>query len=133
MKKVLPDTNAYSKFARVGGEVQEEFEFADKIYLSVIVLGELMSGFRKGTKFKQNLKHLNEFILKPNVEVIVVTEETAEIYGGLKYKLQKVGMPIPTNDIWIAANAIETGSKVITFDKHFAKIPEVRVWKEIRE
>jgi len=130
MKKVLPDTNAYSEFTRRGGDIQKEFESADKIYLSAIVLGELMSGFRKGARFEENIKYLNEFILKPNVEVISVTEETAEIYGGIKYELQKVGTPIPTNDIWIAANAIETGSKVITFDKHFIKIPGVRVWRE---
>lgn len=131
MIKILPDTNAYSEFARHGGKVQKEFESSDIVYLSVIVIGGLISGFKKGTKFEENLKYLNEFIRKPSVEVVPATTETAEIYGGIKYELSKRGTPIPTNDIWIAANAIETGSVVITFDKHFLKIPGVRVWRGI--
>ncbi|MEI8139196.1 MAG: PIN domain-containing protein [bacterium] len=31
--------------------------------------------------------------------------------------------PIPTNDIWIAATALELGASLITYDAHFATIP----------
>jgi predicted nucleic acid-binding protein len=41
------------------------------------------------------------------------------------YNLNKIGRPIPTNDIWIAATALETGSHLITYDKHFNYIDEL--------
>ena len=131
MKKVLLDTNAYSRLRLRGGNVQKELESSDKVYISVVTIGELVTGFRNGTKFEDNLRKLNSFLLKPNVEAIHISEETAEIYGGIFYELLKKGTPVPTNDAWIAANAIEIGSKVITFDKHFLDIPGVRVWGEI--
>jgi len=131
MKKVLLDTNAYSKLRLSGGDIQKELEASDTVYISVVTIGELVTGFRNGTKFKENLEKLNSFLLKPNVEAVHISEETAEIYGGIFFELLKRGIPVPTNDAWIAANAIETGSKVITFDKHFTKIPGVRVWRGV--
>ena len=51
-----------------------------------------------------------------------------DIFGWLKYQLKLAGTPIPINDVWIAAHAIETGSMLITFDSHFDRIPGLRLW-----
>ena len=42
--------------------------------------------------------------------------------------VSKAGTPIPINDVWIASHAMETGSVVITYDKHFNLVPGLRVW-----
>jgi tRNA(fMet)-specific endonuclease VapC len=53
--------------------------------------------------------------------------ETAEVFGFIKYNLKKVGPPLPVNDVWIAAQGIETGSVILTFDSHFSQIPGLRI------
>lgn len=57
-----------------------------------------------------------------------VTKETADVFGQVKDALKRAGAPIPMNDVWIAAQAIETGSVLITYDRHFSKVPGLRLW-----
>ena len=72
---------------------------------------------------------LNKFLNKPTVQLLLGTEETAEIFAEIKRSLIKKGNPIPINDIWMAAHSIETGSILVTFDEHFKKIPGLRLWR----
>jgi len=51
-----------------------------------------------------------------------------ETAGHLKDNLRKLGTPIPINDVWIAAHALETGSVLVTYDDHFSRIPGLRLW-----
>ena len=129
MKTVLLDSDAYSSLIKGKVEVKEELEKTDKVYVSVIVLGELLSAFKKGNKEKENLKILERFLSKVTVEIIDVERETSEVYASTKRILEKKGNPIPINDLWIAAQTLETGSVLITYDKHFDKIPGLRLWK----
>lgn len=129
MKKVLLDTSGYSRLFKGDVIVQTAIEEASTIYLSTIVIGELLAGFKNGSHEVKNKRILEKFTLKSSVSVIAVTEETADIYAQVVYLLKKQGTPIPTNDVWIAAHAIETGAKLISFDTHFSKIPGVRAWK----
>lgn len=131
MTKILLDTNAYTRFLAGEEMLIDEIATADVIFFSVIVLGELSAGFKLGSKEKENRKNLETFLGKVAVEVVNVSQETAEIYGQIYTALKKAGTPIPTNDIWIAAQAIEAGAKLISFDTHFSKIPAVRIWKAI--
>ena len=101
------------------------------IYLSSIVIGELFAVFFGGNKITKNRHDLNNFISKSGVQIIDVTIETAEIFGEIKNELSKKGKMIPVNDIWIAAQTIETGSKLLTFDCHFNNISGLRIWEEI--
>lgn len=128
MRKILLDTNAYTKFLSGDSAVLEELGKADNVYLSAIVLGELFAGFRGGNKEIENKKMLLKFLAKPQVEIIPVSKETAEIFGEVKYKLSRAGSPLPINDVWIAACAMETGAVLITYDNHFTKIPGIRIW-----
>lgn len=128
MKKILLDTNAYSNLLRGDEQVLDALSIAAIVHMSVIVIGELLSGFKGGAKETYNKKLLQEFIEKPTVNVLDVTIETSEIFAEIKNVLKTSGSPIPINDVWIAAHAVETGSVLITNDEHFKRIPGIRIF-----
>jgi tRNA(fMet)-specific endonuclease VapC len=130
MKKILLDTNAYVRFLRGDEKVMAYLAQADCVYMSVFVLGELLAGFRAGSKEKDNKQLLERFLLKPTVSVLEATMETADIFGLIMASLRKSGTQIPINDVWIAAHSLETGSILVTYDVHFALIPGLRIWDE---
>ncbi len=131
MTKILLDTNAYSAFMQGDKRVFEYIVESEVIYISTVVVGELFAGFHGGGKLTQNREEFRSFLRKDGVEVIDVTIETAEIYGEIKAGLRKKGTMLPLNDIWIAAHSIETGSKLVTYDKHFISIDGLRIWEEL--
>jgi tRNA(fMet)-specific endonuclease VapC len=128
MKKILLDTNVYSRFLAGNEQVLNIISKADIVYMSLIVLGELYSGFKGGSKEAWNKELLQKFLDKPTVSILDATIETSEIFAEIKNTLKTSGNPIPINDIWIAAHSIETGSVLITFDLHFKKILGLRLW-----
>ena len=125
MKKILLDTNAYSEFCRGNIKVLEEIISADIIYFSVIVKAELITGFIRGSREKYNREILNKFLAKPTITIHEITEDTVEYFAQIKTCLVKSGNPIPINDVWIAAESLETKSTLITFDNHFRFIPDL--------
>ena len=131
MKKILLDTNACVRFLRGDEKVMTYLARADSVYMSVFVLGELYAGFKAGGKERKNRQILERFLLKPTVTVLEATMETADIFGLIMASLKKSGNPIPINDVWIAAHALETGSILLTYDGHFAAIPGLRLWDEL--
>jgi len=133
VKKILLDTNAYISYLAGDDKVLEFLATADVVYISVFVAGELYAGFRGGTQYRQNKSQFESFLLKTTVEFLNATETTADLFGQLKDTLRKAGTPLPINDIWIAAHAMETGSVLITYDKHFAKLPGLRLWYHFPE
>ncbi len=129
MRKILLDTNGYSHYQKGDNErILEEIAHADIIYLSTVIMGELYAGFKNGTKERYNKEFLQRFLHKSATKILSISSETAEIYADITHRLKKSGVPIPTNDIWIAAQTLETGSVLITYDKHFSKIPGLRLW-----
>ena len=131
MRALLLDTNAYSKYLRGDPRILDALARAGLVYMSVFVLGELFAGYRSGSKEKANLRFLSAFLAKPVVRVLEATRETAEYFGLIKAALKKMGRPIPLNDVWIAAHALETGSVLVTYDAHFADVPGLRIWDGI--
>lgn len=124
------DTNAYSDWARGihWGDLVSE---ADRILIPSIVLGELCEGFLGGSRAQQNKRILSEFLQSPLVEVINVNYAVSALYAELKTYLKQLGKPIPVNDIWIAACCVEKGASLLTRDRHFELLPQVRVrWPE---
>ena len=128
MKRILLDTNAYARFFGGDEGVLSVLGEAETVYLSAIVAGELIAGFRGGSRLQQNRTQLAQFLRKPTVRALEVTTETAEVFGQVKDTLKRAGTPIPMNDVWIAAQAIETGSVIVTFDEHFSQVPGLRLW-----
>lgn len=120
--KILLDTNAYVGFKLNLEQVVNMVATAEHIYFSPIVLGELMFGFRNGSRFRENMEDLNEFMQHEVVELVQIGDLTADRYSRIASFLKRQGTPIPTNDIWIAAQTIEYGAELITSDKHFENI-----------
>jgi tRNA(fMet)-specific endonuclease VapC len=90
--------------------------------MSPIVVGELEGGFRSGIREERNLADLSSFLAHSSVEVLPLTRRTASFYGRLAAALRRRGRPIPTNDVWIAAQALEAGADLISYDAHFGEI-----------
>jgi tRNA(fMet)-specific endonuclease VapC len=63
--------------------------------------------------------------------MVSATYDTSEFFASIKNNLSKAGKPLPINDIWIAAHCMETGSMLITYDKHFLEIPGLLIWKQV--
>jgi tRNA(fMet)-specific endonuclease VapC len=120
--RVLLDTNAYSALRRGHEVVSEHARRAEKVYMSTVVAGELLFGFRNGTRYEENVRALHAFLEDPNVLLLPVTWNTADHFGRISTALRKRGKPIPTNDIWIAAHAIEMDADLISSDPHFDAI-----------
>jgi predicted nucleic acid-binding protein len=91
------------------------------------MLGELFAGFCLGKREKENRRELADFLELPGVSVVNIDLVIADRYGIIVKALRKQGTPIPTNDIWIAAVALETGSRLISYDTHFECIPGLLV------
>ncbi|MCK5155263.1 MAG: type II toxin-antitoxin system VapC family toxin [Spirochaetales bacterium] len=125
--KLSLDTNAYSTFKNGNIELKQILENAEELLVPATVLGELYSGFQIGSLTEKNLTELNTFLSKPGVSIIAVTNEIAFRYGYLIKILRTQGTPIPTNDIWIAASTMETGSILLSSDKHFNDVPGLMV------
>ena len=120
--KILLDTSAYVGFKRGTEEVVDSVTGAEAVLFSPVVLGELMFGFRNGNRFKENMDELNKFLEHKVVEIIHIWKTTSDRYSRIALHLKRQGTPIPSNDIWVAAQAIEHGAELITLDKHFEKI-----------
>jgi tRNA(fMet)-specific endonuclease VapC len=120
--KILLDTNAYVGFKRNVVEMVDFIVSAESIMFSPIVLGELMCGFRNSTRFKENMEDLNRFLDHEAVELVQIGRITSDRYSRLAAQLKRQGTPVPTNDLWIAAQTMEHGAELITSDQHFEKI-----------
>ena len=116
------DTSAYVGFKRNAVEAVEIITKAELIVFSPVVIGELMFGFRNGTRFKENMDDLDRFLAHDAVDLLPIGKITSDRYSRIAVNLKQQGTPIPTNDIWIAAQAMEQGAELITSDQHFEKI-----------
>lgn len=131
MTAILLDTSAYVRFLAGDDRVLDCLARAGRVWMSVFVLGELVAGFRAGSRDRQNRQVLDRFLAKPSVAVLDATRETAECFGLIKAALKKSGQPIPLNDVWIAAHALEAGAVLVTYDSHFLAVPGLRTWDEL--
>lgn len=119
MRPVLLDTNAYTAFKLADESIVDIIKHAEVLGMSSIVLGELLSGFDAGTKSKQNRDELQLFLSSSRIRIYPITLDTANFYSRIYVALKNKGHPIPTNDMWIAAQSIENGCFLCTYDKHF--------------
>jgi tRNA(fMet)-specific endonuclease VapC len=127
MTRIALDTSAYSAFMRGNEGVAAALRQAEEIVLSPVVLGELRAGFRGGTRRSKNESELAEFVASPRVRLAIIDADTADRYAEIVTYLRQAGTPIPTNDVWIAANAMEHGLQVVTTDPRYQKIAQVLV------
>ena len=86
------------------------------------VLGELWGAFEMGSRLRENRVMLTEFLGEPFVSVIPISANVARQYGRVYAALRRAGTPIPVNDMWIAAAAIDSGACLLTFDRDFQRV-----------
>ncbi len=122
MRPLLIDTNAYTAFMRGDASIVEAIAHAQQLYLNSMVVGELLAGFAAGTRQARNRGELAQFMNSPRVDVLTVTADTAHSYALVYAALRRKGQPIPTNDLWIAASAVEHGAGLLTLDAHFKQV-----------
>ncbi len=121
------DTSAYSHYDRGNVQMKQFINPATEIHLPLIVIAEIRGGSRYGTQHEVNERKLRKFIDSPRVNVIAPTLKTTEIYGEIFATLKKTGKPIGSNDIWIAALAIEHNLPLLTTDTDFQCIPDLKL------
>ena len=126
MRPILVDTNAYTAFMRGDATVADVLAHAERIFISSVVLGELLGGFAAGSREARNRAELARFLDSPRVDVLPVTAQTADSYALVYAGLRRKGQPIPTNDLWIAASSMEHGAALLTSDAHFAQVDGLR-------
>ena len=119
------DTSAYSYFRRGHPAIRRRLQESSEILLNAVVLGELRVGFLKGNRLEKNLAELAEFLASPRVSILAIDESTAERYATIVRSLQQVGSEIPTNDVWIAASAMQHGAELLTTDRHYARVVQI--------
>ncbi len=134
MKRIIIDTNFYVAFKKRDDAAIVTLKKADYIAVNTVILGELLAGFRCGTREEQNREELDLFFDSPRVELLSVDEGTAEFYAQIFADLKQKGRPIPTNDLWLAASAMQHGLALATYDDHFNSISGLlltnKVYKE---
>jgi tRNA(fMet)-specific endonuclease VapC len=124
-KFFLLDTNIVIALFSDEATVVNNISNAEDVFVPVVVIGELLYGAELSTKKERNLKKIEEFA--SSCEVLVCNYETAKHYSQIKSDLKKKGNPIPENDIWIAALAIQHQLPLATRDKHFENIKGLKV------
>jgi predicted nucleic acid-binding protein len=125
IRRITLDTNAYAAFKRGVPEAAEIIRHVPLIGISSVVLGELLAGFAAGTRETENRRELERFIASDRVQLLAVDQVTAGYYATVYQKLRRKGRPISTNDMWLAATALEHSLAVFSYDEHFESVDDV--------
>ena len=113
--KFLIDTNRYSDFAKGHKEIVDLFASADGICVPYVGLAEL----------RQNEQVLTKFLENKRVKVLYADDMTTQCYADIYSQLRAQGTPIPTNDIWIAALAVQHSLPLCSRDEHFNHLKQI--------
>ena len=128
MNAAFIDTNVLIGCFQRGSGAADAISDYDRILVCPAVIGEFKAGIDSGTQRGRKAKaQLDEFLDDPAVEIVSCTDETAEYYARIFRALKERGTPLPTNDIWIAAAALEHGATVLSGDGHFSHVPMLKV------
>lgn len=121
---ILLDTNIVIEVFDGNKDIADKINKLPEFYITSIVLGELHIGVNRVTNKAKHLKKVNDFL--KICTVLDVDSITAAYYGEIVAALYKKGKPLPINDVWIAATAIQHDLTLITRDKHFNEISNLK-------
>ena len=128
MNTAIIDTNILIECFQRNRNISEAISQFDRILVCPAVLGEFKAGLDVNTRRGKKVKGLlDEFLDDPAVVFVTFTDETADYYARIFKTLKANGTPIPTNDIWIAASAIEHGASILASDEHFSYVPMLKL------
>ena len=120
---MILDTNALSAFVDGDAAVGEILRRQARAAIPVIVLGEFRYGIAESRQRSTYEAWLNSHL--PHFDILAVTDETAVSYATLRVALRRSGRPIPANDAWIAALALQHRLPVLSRDQHFDVVPQL--------
>ena len=123
--RFLIDTNVIIEFLNGDANIIAKFGMHEDIYLSIITLGELYYGAYNSSRTKKNIEIIQN--LAKELFIFNCNENTSKIYGEVKKRLKENGTPLPENDIWISAIAIQYDLTLVTQDKHFNNVDMLRL------
>jgi tRNA(fMet)-specific endonuclease VapC len=123
--RVALDTNRLTDLFKGDEALSSWLESCDEVWIPLIVLAEIKAGFYGGARQQSNQILLRKLLSKATVGVLLPGRETAEQYARLFVQLKRAGTPVPDNDLWIAALALEHDLTLITRDGHFQSIPQL--------
>lgn len=123
--RVALDTNRYVDLCRGLDDTVRVVEEAEAVLLPFVVLGELRVGFAVGRRGADNERTLRRFLLKDGVRVLFADDQTTHHYAAVYRQLRRQGTPIPTNDMWVAALALQYNLALHAGDAHFDRLPQL--------
>ena len=116
----LLDTNAVIALQRNEASLVVLLD-TDDWFLNAVVVGELYYGAYRSRHVSENVATIDRLVAQ--CSVIPVDHATARVFGEIHQQLRAVGRPIPENDIWIAATALQHRLTLVTRDAHFDEVP----------
>ena len=125
---VALDTNIVVDYLRNKEDIVHRVEQIERIYLPVVVCGELIFGASISGNPTKHLEKIEAFIQR--CTVLNQNMAVAEVYAQIRKRLKEKGTPIPENDLWIAATALSHGLKLVTQDQHFRNVDliDLEIW-----
>jgi len=90
--------------------------------ISSITLAQLRYGVAKSRYPDKNAEALDEFIIP--LEIFPFTEDATLAYGEIRATLERLGTPIGSMDLLIAAHAVSLGVALVTNNtREFSRVP----------
>lgn len=123
--RVALDTNRLTDLFKGDVALAEWLGTCEEVWIPLFVLAEIKAGFYGGTEQQRNEILLHNLLAKSTVDVLMPGRGTAEYYARLFVQLKRAGTPVPDNDLWIAALALEHDLLLVTRDRHFRSIPQL--------
>ena len=121
---MILDTNALSAAADEDRGVIAVLSQANEIALPVVVLGEYRYGMSESRNRNRYEAWLRGFLA--DCAVLEISERTTHFYAAIHVELKRMGRPIPTNDMWIAALGRQHSLPIVSRDHHFDLVKECK-------
>lgn len=128
MKYIL-DTNQIIDYFRGNPEAIEKLTplFKDGIAISVITTAEYLSGAYQSTNPKKNTELFQDFLVTTRIVILPIDVKIATQYAKFQAEFERKGGRIPHFDLLIASTAIVHDLILVSSDKVFARISELKV------
>lgn len=123
--RIALDSDGYTDLFNEVRETVAVVEHAEAVLLPFAVVGELRAGFTWGNRQAENERTLQRFLQRDGVSVLFPDDQTTYQYAAIYRQLRKQGTPIPINDMWVAALALQHNLTLHTRDRHFDHLPQI--------
>jgi tRNA(fMet)-specific endonuclease VapC len=123
--RIVLDTNRYGDLFVGLAQTVELIEHAETVFVPFVVLAELRAGFAVGRRQAENERVLRQFLSRDGIATLFADDQTTQQYATIYRQLRKQGTPIPTNDMWLAALALQHDLALHDRDKHFDHLPQL--------